>query len=49
MIRLIYMAKGEVPDQTPPFQGGRSRTALFAISPLVANLRNILCWPSLAD
>ena len=32
MIRLIYMAKGEVPDQpTPSKGGGRSGTARFAI------------------
>ena len=37
MVSLIYMAKWEVLDQTPPFPGGRSRTSPFAISLLVAN------------
>jgi len=37
VVSLIYMAKWEVRDQTPPLPGGRSRTSPFAISLLVAN------------
>jgi len=33
IIRLIYMAKSEVPDQTPPWKGGGwCETALFAVT-----------------